>query len=143
GLSAEAHYGVPLARLDIELRLATGDLAGALAAAGALPGYNPRADPRYLWPLLATAMQAWAEASGIRLPPGTGHPADVRDNLERRAAEVARLNPVSDAYAALLAAEAAQGDGGKNLPGWDMAVTAWETAGQPYPLSYALTRAAG
>jgi DNA-binding CsgD family transcriptional regulator/tetratricopeptide (TPR) repeat protein len=142
GLPAEAHYSLPLARLEIEFRLAAGDLAGAAVAAGTLPGYSAQADPQYLWPLLATAMQAWAEASGIRLPPAAGTPADMRDDLKQRAAGAARLNPVNDGYAALLAAEAARIDGRQDVRGWDTAVTAWEAAGQPYPLSYALSRAA-
>ncbi|HZC42328.1 MAG TPA: AAA family ATPase, partial [Streptosporangiaceae bacterium] len=130
GLAAEAHYTLPLARLEMDYRLAAGHLAGALATACELPGYNPHADPRYLWALLATAMRACAEVSGIRLPPGAADPAGLRQDLARRAARVARLNPVHDAYAAVVAAEAARADGapaGECLAGWDAAATAWET----------------
>jgi ATP/maltotriose-dependent transcriptional regulator MalT len=143
GLHAEAHYALPLARLEIECQLAAGDLAGALAAARTFPRYNPQADPRYPWALLATAMRACAEASTLSLPPGAGDPAELRNDLESRAARVARLTPLHDAYAAVFAAEAARADGRPDLAGWDAATAAWEAVGQPYPLAYALARAAG
>lgn len=143
GLSAEAHYSLPLARLEIDLRLATGDLTGALEAARTVPGYNPQADPRYPWALLATAMQACAQVSRIRLPPGAADPAGLRKDLEQRAAKVARLNPVHDACAAVFAAEATCADGGQDMAGWDAAAAAWQALGQPYPLACALARAAG
>ena len=79
GLHAEAQYALPLARLEISLRLATGELTGALAAARAFPVYNPQADPRYAWALLATAMRASAEVR-------TSQPA-ARSRRPGRAAE--------------------------------------------------------
>jgi DNA-binding CsgD family transcriptional regulator/tetratricopeptide (TPR) repeat protein len=143
GLHAEAHYALPLARLEIECQLAAGDLAGAVVAARMFPRYNPEADPRYPWALLATAMRACAEASALSLPSGAGGPAELRDDLQSRAARVARLSPLHDAYAAVFAAEAARADGRPDLAGWDAATAAWEVVGQPYPLAYALLRAAG
>src|SRR5262249_8225128 len=143
GVHAEAQYALSLARLEINFRLAAGDLAGAVAAARAFPRYNPEADARYPWALLVTAMRACAEARALSLPSGAGDPAELRDDLESRAARVARLSPLHDAYAALFAAEAARADGRADLAGWDAATAAWEEVGQPYPLAYALALAAG
>jgi DNA-binding CsgD family transcriptional regulator len=142
GLYAEAQYALPLARLEISLRLATGELTEALAAARAsLPG-KPRGDPWYTWALLPTAMQACAEARAASLPPAAGDPAELRQNLQSRAAMVARWNPLHYAYAAAFAAEAARAAGRQTVAGWDAAAAAWEAIGQPYPLAYALARAA-
>jgi DNA-binding CsgD family transcriptional regulator len=142
GLQAEAHYALPLARLEIDYRLTAGDLTGALAAAGAFPGYNRQADPRYPWALLTTAMRACAEVSTIGLPSRAGDPEQLRKDLELRAAGVARRSPLHDAHAVLFAAETARADGRPNLVGWDAAVAAWDNLGQPYPWAYALLRAA-
>ena len=142
GVHAEDNYAVPLARLEIEYRLATGDLAAALAAAGESLSYNPHGDPGYIWALLAAAMRACADAATVSLPPRALDPARVRRDLETRAAQAARLYPVHDAYAALFAAETVRADGSQTVAGWDAATAAWEGVGQPYPLAYALTRAA-
>ena len=53
---------LPAARLMTEFRLAQRDLAAALAAARTVLARLPDAEPRYLWPLLTTAMRACAEA---------------------------------------------------------------------------------
>jgi hypothetical protein len=55
---------------------------------------------------------------------------------------VARLTPLHDAYAAVLAAEAARADSHPDLVRWDVAAAAWQAVGQPYPHAYALLRAA-
>jgi len=143
GLHAEAQYALSLARLQINLRLAAGDLTGAVAAAREFPRYNPEADPRYPWALLAAAMRACAEARALSLPPGADDRAELRDDLESRAARVSRLSPLHNAYAALFAAEAARAGGRPDLAAWDAATAAWEEVGQPYPLAYALALAAG
>src|SRR5262249_55661270 len=143
GLHAEAQYALSLARLEINFRLAAGDLAGAVAAARAFPRYNPEADARYPWALLVTAMRACAEARALSLPSGACDPAQLRDYLASRAPRVGRLSTLHDAYAAVFAADAARADGRPDLGGWDAATAAWEEVGQPYQLAYALARAAG
>src|SRR5260370_18992654 len=60
---AETDRALPLTRLDIQVRLAEGDLAGALAVAGSVPAARG-SRPRYLWPVLAAAMQACADPAG-------------------------------------------------------------------------------
>ena len=66
----------PTAILTIEVRLAQGDLTGALAAMSTALAPLPDAEPRYLWPLLATGMRACADAVPARLPPEVGGRAE-------------------------------------------------------------------
>jgi ATP/maltotriose-dependent transcriptional regulator MalT len=143
GLHAEAHHALPLARLEIDYRLAAGARAAAVAAARASLLYNPQADPRYPWALLAAAMRACAEAAAAGPPPRAADQAQLRKDLEQRAAGTTRISPLHDAYAATFAAEAARARGDGNLAGWDAAAAAWQSLGQPYPQAYALLRAAG
>jgi DNA-binding CsgD family transcriptional regulator/tetratricopeptide (TPR) repeat protein len=147
-LRAEGHYALPLAQLEIGHRLATGDIAGALAvsvpaAAGEPPSRRPQPDPRYVWALLATAMAACAEASLLGPAARTVDQQQLRRDLEDLAAGVARRNPLHDAHALVFAAEAARADGRHDLAAWDSAAKAWDVLGQPYPQAYALLRAAG
>ena len=141
GLWAEAQCALPLARLEIEYRMASGDLAGALALAGALPPYDGETDPRYPWAVLVTAMRACAEVAAAGLP--AGDLARVREDLASRAAAVPRVSPLHQAYAATFAAEAGRADSGADVALWDTAALAWGGLGQPYPEAYALRRAAG
>jgi DNA-binding CsgD family transcriptional regulator len=143
GVQAESQRVLPIARLEIDCRLAEGDLAGALDAGRAVLAFNLAADPRYSWPLLVTAVRACAEASVVSVPREAGDPERLRKDLELRASSIARLGPVHHAWAAAFAAEAARADGHQDLAGWDAAATAWETLAQPYPAAYALLRAAG
>jgi DNA-binding CsgD family transcriptional regulator len=142
GATEETQQALPLARLEIDCRLAEGDLAAALACAGAVPERKPDADPRYLWPLLETAMRACAEAAAVRLPAGASDPAEVRQALEWVAEGTARNWPPEQAHAAGFAAEAARARGRPDLAGWDAAATAWDALGRPYPLACALLRGA-
>ena len=141
GLWAEAQCALPLARLEIGYRLASGDLAGALALAGALPPYDEETDPRYPWAVLVTAMRACGEVAASGLP--AADLARVREDLASRAAAVPRVSPLHQAYAATFAAEAGRADSGADVALWDAAALAWRGLGQPYPEAYALLRAAG
>jgi len=141
GVRAESHYALPLAQLEIDYLLAVGDLTGALAAARALPAFDPHA-PRYQWPLLTIAMRVCAEVIGVGPRPGAADPAELRKDLESQAAQLSRLSPLQDAHAAEFAAELSRADGRKDLPCWDTAAAAWEAVSQPWPLAYALARAA-
>jgi DNA-binding CsgD family transcriptional regulator len=141
GVRAESHYALPLAQLEIDYLLAAGDLAGALAAARALPAFNPHA-PRYQWPLLTTAMRACAEVTGAGPRPGSADPAGLREDLQAQAGQLSRLSRLQEAYAAEFAAELSRADGRQDLACWDTAAAAWEAVSQPWPLAYALARAA-
>jgi DNA-binding CsgD family transcriptional regulator len=143
GLHAEAQYALPLARLEISSRLGAGELSGALAAARAFPPYNPEAEPRFSWALLTAAMRACAEARVAGPPRRADDPDGLRQDLELRAAELARSTPLHDAHAATFAAEAARAEGRQDLARWDEAAAAWQAIGQPYPRALALARAAG
>lgn len=151
GVQAESQRLLSLARVEIDARLARGDLAGALdAGRTALIRHWP-ADPRYLWPLLATAMRACAEASAAGLLPEACDPGRLRKDLELRAGSTDRAGPVHDAWAATFAAEAARADAcadacaddRPDLAGWDAAASAWAALAQPQQEAYALLRAAG
>jgi DNA-binding CsgD family transcriptional regulator len=139
---AEGHYAYPLAQLEIDWRLAGGDLRGALASARAVPPPDPATDPspRYLWALAGSAMRACAEAKALGLADDAD--AELRSDLEARAAAIPRRTALHDAYAVLVAAESSRAAGRHDLAGWDAAHAAWDRLGQPYPAAYALLHAA-
>ncbi len=139
---AETHRALPLTRLDIEVRLAWGDLDGALTLARTVPGAHAESDPRYLWPLLAAAMRACADAAVTGQTGRTGDLAVLRDGLEQRAAGTVQPGPVERAHAAAFTAEAARAAGHLDLAAWDTAAADWDAVGNPYPLAYALLQAA-
>jgi len=146
GVQAESQRLLSLARIEIDTRLARGDLAGALDAGRTALIRDVPADPRYLWPLLATAMRACAETSAVSLPPEACDPGRLRKDLELRAGSTDRAGPVHDAWAATFAAEAARADAGADdrpdLVGWDAAASAWAALAQPQQEAYALLLAA-
>jgi DNA-binding CsgD family transcriptional regulator len=150
GVQAESQRLFSLARVEIDVRLARGDLAGALDAGRTALIRDSPADPRYLWPLLATAMRACAETSAVSLPPETCDPGRLRKDLELRAGSTERAGPVHGAWAATFAAEAARADAGggacandgPDLAGWDAAASAWAALAQPQQEAYALLLAA-
>ena len=139
---AETHRAFPLTRLDIEVRLAGGDLDGALAVARTVPSVRAGSDPRYLWPLLAAAMRACGDAAVTGQAGRTGDLAALRDGLEQRAAGTVQPGPVERAHAAVFVAEAARAAGHPDLAAWDAAAAAWDAIGQPYLLACALLQAA-
>jgi DNA-binding CsgD family transcriptional regulator len=144
GVGREPQYALPLAQLEIERLLAAGTVAAALSAAGALPFPDPPAepDPRYSWALLTAAMRACAEARALDRTDGTPDPARIRQDLEERAATLARRTPLHRAHAAAFTAEAARARGDRAAGAWDAAQVAWERLGQPYPAAHALLQAA-
>jgi DNA-binding CsgD family transcriptional regulator len=138
-----SQLALPMACLTIDFWLAEGDLAAALTATRTASAQHPGAEPRYLWPLLATGMRACAEAGPARSPQQAGNPAELRQALRLAAASLARPGRVEHAHATVFDAEAARAAGHLDRPAWDAAAAAWESVGQPYPLAYALLRAAG
>jgi len=143
GIRAETQRLLPLTQLEIEYSLGEGDVAGALEAARVALTCDLSADPRYPWPLLAAAMRACADGRAAGQARDPGQFAGLREALRARAALLKRQSPPQHAHAAVFAAEAARADGEQDLGTWNTAAAAWEAAGQPYPLAYALTRAAG
>ena len=102
-------YAIPLARLDIELRLAEGKPAAALAAAAAAVGRLDLAlDPRYTWPLLAAAARAvtaTARTAG-RDRALAGQAAELLGPLRALAAQMPAHGPVQQANRLTFSAEA-------------------------------------
>jgi DNA-binding CsgD family transcriptional regulator len=137
-----AQLRLPAACLTMEFLLAEGDLADALATARAVLAEHPGADPRYLWPLSAAGMRACAEAGPTGLPQDASGPAELRQALQQAAAGTTQVGPVERAHATMFAAEAGRAAGHLDPAAWDAATTAWESLGRPYPLAYALLRAA-
>ena len=137
----EPQWALPLARLDIQVRLAEGDLDRALAVAGRVPGARGR-KPRYLWPALVAAIQACADAEGTGRDGTAGDLHALRDGLALVAASTAQPGPVERALATAFTAEASRVSGRPDLTAWDAVAAAWEVVGQPYPLAYALLNAA-
>jgi DNA-binding CsgD family transcriptional regulator/tetratricopeptide (TPR) repeat protein len=165
GLAGYRHpdqYQVPLARLDIELRLAEGKPAAALAAAAdAVARLDLALDPRYAWPLLAAAARAVTAAAGAagRDRALAGQAAELLARLRALAAQMPAHGPVQQADRLAFSAEALRaqeavrsapaapaveaGRAEQEIPAaWDAAAAAWERVGQPYPLAVALLRAA-
>src|SRR5690242_619433 len=150
GVQAESQRLLSLARIEIDARLAKGDLAGALDAGRTALIRDWPADPRYVWPLLATAIRACAETSAVSLPREACDPGRLRKDLELRAGRTDRPGPVHDAWAATFAAEAARAearadacaDDRRDLAGWDAAASAWAALAQPQQEAYALLLAA-
>ena len=136
-------FTLPVACLATEVRLAQGDLGGALAAVRRVLVRVMDAEPRYAWPLLTMGMRACAEAGAARLPPEGDGPAELQKALQLSAGRVARTERVARAYGAMFDAEAARAAGHQDRAAWDVATAAWESIGQPYRLAYALLRAAG
>jgi DNA-binding CsgD family transcriptional regulator len=147
-------YQIPMARLDVELLLAEGKPADALAvAADAVARLDLALDPRYAWPLLATAARAAAAAGPARRGEGelTGQAADLLAQLRTLAGTMPAWGPVQHADRLTFRAEELRADPGGHtderqarhvLAAFDAAAAAWEGNGQPYPLADALLRGA-
>jgi DNA-binding CsgD family transcriptional regulator/tetratricopeptide (TPR) repeat protein len=98
---------LPLARLDIELRLAgPGRPAEALTAAqDALDQYNLQTSPRYGWPLLVAAARACVAARGARDEQVAAMAAALRDRLRTEAGKLEVSGPAQRAHQLTFAAE--------------------------------------
>ena len=143
GAQDQTQLALPMACLTVDFWLAEGDLAAAVTAARVAFAQHLGAAPRYLWPLAVTGMRACAEVGPASSPQPAGNPAELRQALQHAAAGLARLGRVEHAYATVFDAEAARAAGHPDRAAWDAATAAWESVGQPYPLAYALSRAAG
>ncbi|GAA4570203.1 LuxR family transcriptional regulator [Planotetraspora kaengkrachanensis] len=126
----------PPERLRIELRVAQGDLSGALDAVDyVLAELGLSGGPRYGWPLLASAARACAEAGGERA-------AKLVGELRLLASQTPVRVRVQQAHALVFEAEAARAEGRAVPSEWDAAAAHWKALGEPYPEAYALLRAA-
>jgi DNA-binding NarL/FixJ family response regulator len=147
-------YRIPVARLEVELLLAEGRPADALAAADDAVGRLELAlDPRYAWPLLTVAARTVGAAVRARHADGAlaGQAAALLARLHALADTMPARGPVQQAdrltfrAEALRAAAAAPGDETPAIQiqaAFDAAAAAWEDDGQPYPRAVALLHAA-
>jgi DNA-binding CsgD family transcriptional regulator len=153
-------YQIPLARLDIELRLAEGKPAAALAAAAdAIGRLDMVLYSRYAWPLLAAAARAVTATSRAagRNRALAGQAAELLARLRALAAQMPAHGPVQQANRLAFSAEALRaGEAGEAreagqagqaghqeiLAACDAAAAASERLDQPYPQAVALLRAA-
>src|SRR5207245_1714548 len=88
--------------------------------------------PRYTWPLLVIGARALSDGTLLRRV----HPARTfAARLEKCASLLPVRTPVERAQQAAFSASLSSS-------GWDAAARAWEVAGQPYPLAWALLHAA-
>ena len=126
----------PSVGLRLNLRVAEGDLAGALDIVDhVVTELHPSVNARYGWPLMASAAHACAEAPGTRSARLLGL---LRDEAEKMPA---RGRPQL-ARRLVFEAEAARAEGVSDLARWDEVAAAWEDLGEPHPLACALWRAA-
>ncbi|MBV9855984.1 MAG: AAA family ATPase [Streptosporangiaceae bacterium] len=167
GARYEAQYHLPLAWLDVELAMAEGGAAAAVAAAvGALDRFDlPTASPRYAWPVVAAAARAAAAAHVLVARGGSGGDGGdggdrangeegtlrdaataLDDRLQTLAEKLDVFGPVQRAweltYAATRLGSAAQAAPGERLAAWDAAAAAWESLRQPHQVAGALLGAA-
>ncbi|MCO5968566.1 helix-turn-helix transcriptional regulator [Actinoallomurus soli] len=126
----------PSARLRIDLRVAQGDLDGALDAVEfVLVELQPAVSARYGLPLMCAAARACAEAGGERA-------AGLLTRIRASAEKTPDGGCVQRAYALRFEAEAARAEGVLDRAAWAAVATAFETLKEPYPLAYALLRTA-
>jgi DNA-binding CsgD family transcriptional regulator/tetratricopeptide (TPR) repeat protein len=154
GHRSRGQYSIPVARLEIELLLAEGKPADALASAvGALDHLDLALDPRYAWPLLAAAARAAGDAVRARRADAelTGQAADLLARLHEATGTMTTRGPVQQAHQLAFRAEAlraaasapgAQTPAAAIMAAFDVAAAAWESDGQPYPLAVTLLRGA-
>jgi DNA-binding CsgD family transcriptional regulator/tetratricopeptide (TPR) repeat protein len=156
GTRFKDEHQLPLARLEIELRLAQGRPAAALTVIeDALDRFDLLRSPRYGWPLLAAGVHACTLAALARDQALTTRALALRDRLRTAAGKLAAEGLAQQAHQLTVTAELMSAGGSPASPGpgqappsggaraaWDDASQAWEAVGQPYPLAAALLRAA-
>ncbi|GLY74483.1 ATP-binding protein [Actinoallomurus iriomotensis] len=126
----------PSVRLRLGLKVAEGDLTGALdIVEHVVEELHPSVSSRYGWPLMAAAAHACAEAPGERSGKLLARLCDEADRTPAhgRPQRAQRL---------VFEAEVARAEGRDDRERWDAAAAAWDDLGEPYPLAYALWRAA-
>jgi DNA-binding CsgD family transcriptional regulator len=98
---------LPLARLDIELRLAGPSRPAETLAVvqDALDRYNLQSSPRYAWPVLVAAARACATARGPRDEQVAATAAALRDRLRTEAGKLEVSGPAQRAHQLTFAAE--------------------------------------
>ena len=146
GDTADLQFVQPIHYVGALIALGRGDSAGAREeVAGGLAHGSTSWGSRYAWPLLWLGTKTEADEATLARDRREDIPAASR----RRRGELAALaegtptpTPASRGYQALTAAERARAGGTDDPVLWAAAVAAWRTAGEPYPLAYAVLRLA-
>ncbi|HEY0716073.1 MAG TPA: AAA family ATPase [Streptosporangiaceae bacterium] len=152
-------HHLPLGQLEIESRIAAGNLAGAVAAARDVLDSRDLAGSttRYGWQVLTAAARACVlalrQAVAARDETLRADADALLDRLRACAAPFGVHGRVQEAHRRTFAAldrqgvselaGAGQGEPAALRDAWDLAAAAWETVRQPYPQAQALTGAAG
>ncbi len=142
---------LPLAQLEIKLRLAQGSTGDALMVAEqALDRYDLQRSPRYTWPLFCASLHACSAA--LTSPAAddglVGRAQLLLDRLRALAKTMGAAGPLQQAHQLTFAAESLRaGESGEApatdaLASWDAAAQAWDRLHSPYPLACALVSAA-
>ena len=142
-------FHLPQFTLDVALRLASGDLAVALAiASDVLDRFElPSSGYRYVWPLITTALDTAVTAisSGDAAIVTAG--STLAERLHSIAEKIDAFGPVQQAYRLMFTAADPLTDPG-DLPGgsrrtvWEAATGAWEALDDPYLTAITLARGA-
>jgi DNA-binding CsgD family transcriptional regulator len=148
-LRYEDQFHLVQGNLDVALQMARGDLSAALAAASNALNQSELAasGPRYVWPLITTALDAAVTAmrSGDEVMAAVG--TALAGQLHSIAEKMDDFGPVQQAYRLTFTAADPLADpdrlpGGSRLTAWDAAVSAWETLHDPYLTATTLAWAA-
>jgi ATP/maltotriose-dependent transcriptional regulator MalT len=145
---------LPVARLEIELSAADGDLAAAVSAAEiSLSSYDLLAAPRYAWPLVVTAATVAADLAArpgaIRTEAELQQAGAVLAAARAQAAKLTVDGPVQAAHeltflAVSGGAEALVRSGTETVhaqdlvAAWQQAASAWAAVGEPHRHALAL-----
>ena len=144
--TTDMQFVLPLGYVTAVAALGRGDLAAArTAVAGCLPDEPFVWGARYSWPLLWLGIRIEADEAvrardrRVAVPEQSAARHQV---LAAGMAGVPAATPPARGYRALFEAEQGRFLGHDDPRLWSAAVTAWETAQEPYPLAYAWLRRA-
>ncbi|RVU22721.1 helix-turn-helix transcriptional regulator [Streptomyces antnestii] len=151
--AARTHYGahdsmpqytLPLSALAVGIAAAAGGTQGLLDARAELARVVtegiPPSNQRYVWPLLATAAAAEADARG--LPAADAGRAGAVDRIRTAAKRLGTPVPVWLAHEQWVRAELLRAEGRDTPDDWSLPLTTFESLDRPYDLARVRFRAA-
>ncbi|HEX3490839.1 MAG TPA: AAA family ATPase [Streptosporangiaceae bacterium] len=146
GDTNDVQFTHPYRYLEAMIALSRADLGAAREAlAPALDGGIDDWQARYAWPVLWAFMRIEAEEVIRARDRRQEVPPEIGERCTRLTAIAERMvapAPPWRGYRALVAAEQARAAGHGEVPAWSAAAAVWRSAGEPYPLAYALLRLA-
>ena len=146
GDSVDIQFTQTLRYIAGTIALAAVDFAAARqAVTDGLPDMTSPWGARYAWPLLWLGLRTEADDATRHRDRKEPLPQELTDRCARLAdlaAQVQAPAPSWEAYRELTTAEHARARGTDTPSTWLAAVSAWQRAAEPYPLSYTLLRLA-